>query len=309
MAWLADAIDFLGRRPGLGYLADDGPAAEPTAWAAMALLAHGRRKEAVGKLPLLADWQQGDGSVPVRQAETEPCWTTSLAVTAWQAILRAQASSFVTGDEVAASDADRFRTAATKGRDWLLRTRSEVVTWGDPQMAGHDGTLIGWPWAPGTHAWVEPTALAVLALKASKCAEHSRTREAVRLLIDRLLPGGGCNYGNTEVLGQKLLAHVQPSGLVLLALAGEQDPSGKIERTKSYLLRALPGTKAPQSLAFGLLGLAAHGVRPPEAEAWLAAAASRALSDPAPMAIALLALNCAPTNVTVFPLDCLEGQR
>ena len=31
-----------------------------------------------------------------------------------------------------------------------------------------------------------------------------RTREGVRLLRDRLLPDGGCNYGNTTVLGQTL---------------------------------------------------------------------------------------------------------
>ncbi|MBI1901131.1 MAG: hypothetical protein HYS13_08480 [Planctomycetia bacterium] len=309
MAWLADMLDFLGRSPGLGYLADDGPAAEPTAWAAMALLAHGRTDKAIEKLCLLNDWQSpADGSVPVRPTEKEPCWTTSLAVMAWQSGLRWRANAGG-GCELSDVDEERLRGAVDRGLLWLVQTRGETVTSGDPQMAGHDGTLVGWPWALGTHAWVEPTALAVLALKASGNTQHPRTRQAVRLLVDRLLPSGGCNYGNTAVLGQKLVPHVQPSGLALLALAGEEDISGKIGRTKSCLLGELPVTKSPQSLAFGLMGLAAHGARPPQTEERLAAAASRALGKSAPMAIALLALNSAPASGVLFPVHPSEEAR
>ena len=40
---------------------------------------------------------------------------------------------------------------------------------------------------------------------------HPRNwRNAQAMLIDRLLAGGGCNYGNTVVLGQELRPHVQP---------------------------------------------------------------------------------------------------
>src|SRR2546428_787916 len=86
----------------------------------------------------------------------------------------------------------------------------------------------------------EPTALAatamhVLALKAAGHRDHPRTREAVRLLIDRLLPGGGCNYGNTIVLGQELRPQLQPTGLAMLALAGETDPDGRVAMSLAYL--------------------------------------------------------------------------
>jgi hypothetical protein len=146
----------------------------------------------------------------------------------------------------------------------------------------------------GTHSWVEPTALAVLALKAAGHGGHPRTREAARLLIDRLLPGGGCNYGNTVVLGQQLVPHVQPTGLTMLALAGEHDPSGGIERSIDYLLRTLDEHTPPASLAYGLMGMSAHGRECCIAEEWLSAAAANARKRQSPLEMALLLLAAGP---------------
>src|SRR5207302_5660581 len=100
---------------------------------------------------------------------------------------------------------------------WILETRGEALPQ-TPEM-GHNTTLVGWPWVEDTHSWIEPTAMHVLALKAAGRGDHPRTREAVRLLIDRLLVGGGCNYGNTVVMDQGLRPHLQPTGLAMLALA------------------------------------------------------------------------------------------
>jgi hypothetical protein len=156
---------------------------------------------------------------------------------------------------------------------WLLATKGEIVTETEP--LSHDRTLVGWPWIGGTHSWIEPTAFSVLALKAAGHAQHARTREAVRLLVDRLLPTGGCNYGNTFVLGQKLLPHVQPTGICLLAIAGEEVADPRIARSINYLHQSLSETMAVTSLCYGLLGLIAHGERPKQAEAWLAGAYER----------------------------------
>jgi hypothetical protein len=142
-------------------------------------------------------------------------------------------------------------------------------------LIGHDTTLAGWPWVVGTHSWLEPTAYAVLALKAAGHKKHPRTREAVQMLVDRLLPSGGCNYGNTIVMGQELLPHVQPTGLVLLALAEETIDDPRIERSLAYLERCIAATSAAASLAFGLIGLEAHGRRPPDAGHWLELASRR----------------------------------
>jgi hypothetical protein len=174
--------------------------------------------------------------------------------------------------------------------DWLLRTEGTKLP---PRGEGHDSQLVGWPWVADTHSWIEPTALAVLALKATGHGSHPRTREAVRLLIDRLLPEGGCNYGNTVVLGQQLAPHVQPTGLTLLALAGERDPSGRIERSVEYLTRVLDEQTAPASLSYGLLGMAAHGAECCLAEEWLAGAAQRAERHQSPLEMALVLLAAA----------------
>ncbi len=156
---------------------------------------------------------------------------------------------------------------------------------------GHDSTLIGWPWVEGTHSWIEPTAWAVLALKSVGLAQHARTREAVRLLIDRLLPDGGCNFGNTFVLGQQLLPHLQSSGVCMLALAGEKDNDPRIGRTADYLEREISRHTATASLSFSLLGLAAHDRQPALVGPLLAAAAERMLvRDRSAHKLALLAL-------------------
>jgi hypothetical protein len=131
----------------------------------------------------------------------------------------------------------------------------------------------------------------LLALKHTAYARHRRAREAVLLLVNRLLESGGCNYGNTIVFGQALRPHVQPSGIALVALAAEDDPTGRIARTVDYLRDELSERTATASLCYGLLGLAARGAFPKQADHWLQAAAGRTLArDPAPYKLALLAL-------------------
>jgi hypothetical protein len=131
----------------------------------------------------------------------------------------------------------------------------------------------------------------VLALKATGKAEHPRTREAVRLLIDRLLRAGGCNYGNTVVMDQVLRPHLQPTGLAMLALAGESDRDGRIAKSLDYLGRELTEKTPAESLSYGLMGLAAHSRFPAMATAWLEAAYRRTIArDAAPYRLALIAL-------------------
>jgi hypothetical protein len=61
-----------------------------------------------------------------------------------------------------------------------------------------------------------------------------------------------------------------PTGLGLLALATAREGRGSIVTSAVDFLRSfLPGTRAPASLAWGLLGLSAWGERPERAESWL----------------------------------------
>jgi hypothetical protein len=279
MSWLETTIDRLARPAHWSYH-EDGPAAsEPTALAALALCAHGKTAAAQRALAWLVRAQAFEGTLGVTLSDKTPCWPTALAVLAWQAASDAQSRS-------------RYEGCIDRATAWLLSARGETSD--RSPLIGHDTTLVGWPWVLGTHSWLEPTAYAVLALRAAGHAEHPRTREAVRLLVDRLLPAGGCNYGNTIVMGQELLPHVQPTGLVMLALAGEQLDDARIERSLAYLEKALGSTTAVASLAFGLMALTAHNRRPANADQWLEAVSAsgsplghRAYTD----ALAALAAN------------------
>ena len=83
-----------------------------------------------------------------------------------------------------------------------------------------DSSLQGWSWMAGTFSWVEPTAWCTLALKRRGNGTASAERIAVgeRVLRDRVCADGGWNYGNSEVFGQALPAHVPPTAGAVLAL-------------------------------------------------------------------------------------------
>ncbi len=276
--WLAAVLHELSARPVCGYTREAAPATEPTALAALALAQHERLAPAREAAAWLAKLQSADGSVPAAAGDL-PGWTTGLAVLAWQILARAGSAS-------AAADAQ----CIARGVEWILAASGLPLGEVSADF-GHDVRLVGWSYAEGTHSWIEPTAISVAALKAAGHSEHPRTREGVKLLIDRQLPDGGCNYGNTMVLGQTLRPHVQPTGLTLVALAGESDPSDRVAKSRAWLAQALGPKSTPVSLAWGLLGLAAQEAPHAEAEAWLSAAGERVLArDRSPHKLALLAL-------------------
>ena len=182
-----------------------------------------------------------------------------------------------------------FRRIAAESRRWLLSIQGE--TFERPPELGHDTQLAGWPWIEGTHSWIEPTALTVVALKAADHASHFRTREAVELLFNRQLPAGGCNCGNTIVLGQAGLPHVQPSGMAMLALSGEPERGQKISRSLSYLKRSVQREWGTASLCWASMGLAAHDQQPANLNDLLFRAFQRTWKqDRSPQKLALLVL-------------------
>ncbi|MGI9430264.1 MAG: hypothetical protein ACR2NM_16505, partial [Bythopirellula sp.] len=191
-----NAIDQLERCTPGGYLPNGSSATEPTAWAAMALAYAGRNESADRAGEWLVSLQSRNGSVSVGPDSSDPHWPTSLAVLAWRTI-----------------DPERYQLPIERAVAWTIGARGSTVP-RDPKI-GHDTTLVGWSWAADTHSWLEPTAFATMALRASGNREHPRSQEARRLLLNRLLPDGGSNYGNTKILGQTLVPHLQPSGIVL----------------------------------------------------------------------------------------------
>jgi hypothetical protein len=273
MRWVQAILDELSEPASWGYCPGAPPATEPGAMAAMALAGHGRLEAAERACRWLVSLQADDGTLGISAAEAAPHWPTGLAILAWKAN----------------GGTAEYETPIARALAWLLATRGETTPRSDE--VGHDTMAIGWPWVEGTHAWVEPTAFNVLALKAVGHAAHPRARWGAGLLVDRLLKSGGCNYGNTVVLGQTLRAHVEPTGLALAALAGESDSTGNIMRAIDYLEITLDRSTTAASLAYGLMGLAAHGRVPMAAGEWLASAAERTRRrGDSPHRLALLAM-------------------
>jgi len=280
---LEAVIEKLSRGPVCGYLPDAPPSTEPTALAAMALVAHGRIEPAGVALDWLAESQSDEGSVGISLSRARPRWPTGWALLAWQTALRLDGAAWPRGVF------RRWQEAVDRAVVWMRSLYGEAHD--RSRLYGHDTTLRGWPWVETTHSWVEPTSIAVLGLKAAGRAFDLRVREAIAMLLDRMLPGGGWNYGNTTVLANTLRPHVQPTGLALAALYDERAAEDHVRSSIGYLERALARPTATASLCYAVLGAAASGHRFAETEAWLEAAARTTLEhDPSPYKLSLVAL-------------------
>lgn len=268
---MTSLLSQLAKQTPGGYHHGGPLAAEPTAWAALALHRAGRNDDADRAAQWLCTLQRSDGVVEVTPDSTTPGWVTSLAMMAWQEI-----------------DPKKYSENIERAAAWTLVAKGTT----SPRRPdiGHDCTLTGWSWAPNTHSWLEPTAFAVMALTTTGHANHPRTTEAVKILVDRLMPGGGCNYGNTKVLGQPLLPHIQPTGIVLWALAGHSTSDPRIARSCEYLRRELDSPTGCASLAYALIGLAAWDRTPANAQSLIAEALARPQTEKSTYKLALLAL-------------------
>jgi hypothetical protein len=269
--------------------------------AAMALAAAGRRDEAARAISGLTKLQQADGSVAPEEGISSPGWPTSLAILA-DVVVHGNGSEggagyigFVDAARAIgnlANQSDKHpksRFNRQRAIKWLLAAKGEALK--VSALMGHDAMLVGWPWAEGTHSWVEPTAFAVLALKAVGLGGHERAREAVRLLGDRLFQDGGCNYGNTVVLGQRLRPHLLPTAVALLALWNEPDGEGRIGRSIDYLKAGLAADTAAMTLSYGVIALCRYGRDVRRFEAALERAYVRVVErGGSPYKLALLAL-------------------
>ncbi|HOW18019.1 MAG TPA: hypothetical protein PLC79_03200 [Phycisphaerae bacterium] len=205
MSWVDEALGQVeaNRRPdGARTCAADfstgDPATEPTALAAMALTAHGR--DATAPLDWLLANQRPDGGFAVSPAHDESTWVTAVAA-------------------IALLGAGR-RDAGEAAVNWLLNVPIYTLPVTPNSPYGYDTSLPAWPWTPGDFSWVEPTALAMLAIQRSSHANDPRVAQGLRLLADRAAfdgNDGGWNYGEPRVLGADLSPAVVPTALVILA--------------------------------------------------------------------------------------------
>lgn len=224
---------------------------DATAWAILALEAsNDETGDMQSTRARLAADQQPDGRVSIDSEHPEAFWPTSLAVLAW-------------------NRAPEFREAQIKAIQFLLHTTGYHFHRESDAPFSHDSSVKGWPWIANTHSWVMPTSLAIIALKVAGLGDHERVQEAKRLLLDRQLPDGGWNYGNTKVFGQELHPMPETTGVALSALSGSVSRE-EITVSLKYLKIRVTQVRTPMSLSWGLLGLGAWGEEPAETATWLA---------------------------------------
>jgi hypothetical protein len=142
--------------------------------------------------------------------------------------------------------------------------------------------LNGWPWFPGTAAWVTPTCLGVLALKKCYWRQPStdlreRIDQAQTFLLARRCADGGWNHGSARALGYNSDSYPETTGQALLALAG-RDPA-KLEAGFRLAQRFLREQRSAAGAAWLRLGLLAHQQLP--ADIPLATMPCRTLPDTA----------------------------
>ena len=237
-------VDRLSER----FLADGGMSdsrhgtfrADSTGWGILALSAGGGNKDVIeSHRKRLIRAQDEAGGVFIDNKHVEAHWPTALAVLAWQ-------NSLECGH------------ARENAIQFLLRTTGVRASNQSNGPFAHDLALKGWPWIDGTHSWIEPTALSIIALKSTTYDRHKRVHEAVEMILNRQLPHGGWNYGNTLVFGRELRPMPESTGAALAGLAGLVDENS-VAKSLSYLRDEVDRLNTPISVGWTLLGLAAWG--------------------------------------------------
>lgn len=216
---------------------------DATAWAILALNRLSPRHSLLSSARhRLTAAQDSDGRVSMSREHEEAFWPTALSILAWH------------GSEAHGSHCSR-------GVQFLLNTRGHHWRKASDEPMGHDPSIQGWPWIDGTHSWIEPTALSVLALQVTGHGQHDRVREAIRMMLDRQLPHGGWNYGNTTVYGRELHPMPESTGAALAGLAGQVQQE-TVARSLDYLQGESDRLRTPVSLGWSLLGLVAWDLWP-----------------------------------------------
>ena len=133
-------------------------------------------------------------------------------------------------------------------------------------LTGNPPGEPGWPWMPGTTAWVTPTALSMLALhKAARYGGSAqilaRLDMGASYLQAHACSDGGWNHGAGRVWDYDARSYPETTGVALLALTGRD--SARIRKAYAWAQAQLPGCRASEAESWLRLGLLAHGQLPP----------------------------------------------
>ena len=210
----------------------------------------------------------GFGPVPGAPSEPEPTALAAIALDdedarAWLRAHQRDDGGFgpVVGP-VVRDDTGVVALALAAGPERERALDKVVGTFGN-NGPGVEGDPLGWPWSDGTHGWVEPTAWAMLALRAHRPSAVERVRDGLELLRVRESVGGGWNFGDRTMLGVDQRPYVQTTGIALLALHGlDEALSARGLRT----LRDRWGAEASGLLSLAVATAALRRYGAPEAD-------------------------------------------
>jgi len=258
-----DSLTFLmnSQNPddGWGYATGEPSMVEATAAVTLALQDQPDAADARDRgLAWLVAAQNRDGGWGLTREDAESGWQT-----AWAALVLAR-SGLPDG-------------AVDRAIDWLLKVKQLKLEDDEQQRETRrrlaiDPTLRGWPWLPGQATWVEPTALAILALTEVPPTPvmSARVDAGVRYLTDRRCTDGGWNVGNPMMLGASLPPRAEPTAWVLLALA-RVARDAIAPQDLAALRSCMHRDGGTLALAWGLLALRTLGEDDPGAGGRLAA--------------------------------------
>jgi hypothetical protein len=221
---------------------------EPTVYAVLALLAAGRTEYARRGLRWIVTNGRADGGWPAQPGIGQSTWVTALVALLPPELLGLETHRRgvawllgMTGEE---------STLTYRMREWLL---------GNARLA--DKEFAGWPWIPGTAAWVGPTSLAILALEKENSRRpradlRRRVEEGRGFLMGRMCHDGGWNHGSVRALGYESQPYPETTGQALAALRGVRSP--EVAKALAVARRFLAECRSAEALNWLRLGLLAH---------------------------------------------------
>ena len=222
---------------------------EPTVYA---LLAHQAGRAAVPRSREALTWlrgaQRSDGGWTPRPSVDQSTWVTALA-----ALLPPEAI----GEARHARGVEWLAGEGAMDKSPLFRLSRFLRNGKLPDGADENG----WPWFPGTAAWVTPTCLGILALqkryRRQPTAElRERIGQARSFLLSRRCADGGWNHGSARSLGYNSDSYPETTGQALLALAGTEP--AKLADSLRLAQRFLREQRSSGGAAWLRLGLLAH---------------------------------------------------
>jgi hypothetical protein len=229
---------------GWGYEPGRTSLVEPTGLCVLALHARGDVAGAGRGLAFLKKCLKPSGAMGLDPRDGEGSWMAYAALLAFHALGASEEDRHLRGWALTFEDASgRF-------------TKNELAT--VAARYRYDASIPGWAWTPRTTAWVEPTALFVLALICIGVpVAEKRIQSGIDLILDRKVPSGGWNFGNPFSKSFELEATAMSTALALAALGAAGIPEGHpaVAAGLLFLEKSQAGEASTATLAWSVLAL------------------------------------------------------